>query len=185
MFFIKRKIKDTNKLTFIFQYTKYGTYSEIDKYKILSLDSILCKFRKVIQPKYTATIKTEFNNIHYAMFDLDNFEKLNLFKSIFNDDAYVIFESSDDHYWAFLDRPYKKIDDIFSYFNWKICNDDKYVGMCIKSNMIIIRVLYETFDRKPHQIENNGILSDNFKLFILAIEDYFNAEGFELSVLRY
>ena len=104
---------------------------------------------------------------------------------MFSHDSYVIFQSSEDHYWGILDKNFRKFSDIFEYHNWKICNDSKYVQYCFNKQHIVIRGLYEDKNRKPFVVKTHGELSDNFKLFITKLEDFYKNEAFELSVLRY
>jgi len=174
-----------NKLTFFRNYESYGSYSSSERYKIESLDTILKKFRKSLSTENTVSIKTIFNNINYAVFDLDDNKKLDLFEIISDEDSYVIFQSSEEHYWAILDKPYKKLSDIFNNHNWKICNDQKFTQYCFNTKHIVIRGLYEDKSRKPFIVKKQGELSENFQMFISKLEDFYNKEGFELSVLRY
>jgi hypothetical protein len=177
--------KKHDNLIFFRNYIYNGQYSSSNRFKIEKINTILKKIRKNNETTDTVNIKSEFNNINYAMYDLDDEQKLDLFTKIYPDESYVIFQSSENHYWAFLDMPYKKLSSIFECHNWKICNDQHYTSMCRKLNIISIRGLYENKDRKPIVIKTQGDLSENFQKFIKKLENYYNNEGFELSVLRY
>lgn len=174
-----------NKLTFLRNYIYSSSYSTTNRYKIESLDTILKYFRKSISTNNAVTILSKFNNVNYAVFDLDDEQKLKLFIDIFDEDSYIVFQSSEEHYWGILDKSFRKLSDIFEYHNWKICNDSKYVSFCYNKKQITIRGLYETKNRKPFVCKTHGELSDNFKKFVTKLEDFYDNEAFELSVLRY
>ena len=189
--FTVRKIKNKkivqyqDTLSFYEQYTYYGSYSNDEKFRPRYLDTILNIFRNASTPSGSVSIESKFNNIHYAVFDLDSREQYNLFKKIYSATPYVIFQSSYEHYWAILDVKFKNRNEIFIEPNWKVCNDQNYVSFCRSHDSIFIRGLYETLDRMPTLYETNGTLSLNFQLFVDKLYYYYNKEGLELSVLRY
>lgn len=181
----KKMIKNSNELTFYRAYEYFGEYSSEQKNIIENIDVVLSNFRKTDSTTDMVLIESKFHNNYYTFFDLDSDKDLELFKKLYADTPYVIFMSSYDRYWGILDIPYKELNDIFLDTNWKVCNDAKYVSYSKKHNALFIRGLYETEARKPHLFETNGILSDNFQLFIDKLNKYYNKEALELSVLRY
>lgn len=175
-----------NKLSFLREYTDHGDYGMDSGFYNESLNKIIKKFKNFeLVNNDKVAIKSKFNNIHYPIFDLDDLEMLEIFKTLYSDESYAIFKSSDEHFWAFLDAPHKNTKDIFYNTNWKICNDQKYVTFSIGNKNLIVRGLYENKKRKPYLFEKNGILSKNFQLFIDKLSIYYNKEGLELSLLRY
>ena len=179
--FIPRK----NELSFFRQYIHYGDYSDNERFIKERIHKIIKKFKKDVALTDKISIESKFNNIYYAVFDLDDTNILELFKKLYADTPYVILQSSITHYWGFIDVEYKKITDIFYDQNWKGCNDLNYVRFSTDHNKLLIRGLYENKERKPILYEINGNLSKNFQLFIDKLRIYYNREGFELSVLRY
>jgi hypothetical protein len=131
------------------------------------------------------SIESKLNSFYYPIFDLDNLTHFNLFEKLYSPNSYVLFRSSENHYWGIVDAPYKKITTIFNDFNWKICNDLNYVNFCKSYNRLPIRALYENKNRKPRLYKIHGNLSKNFQLFIDNLCIYYNKEGLELSVLKY
>lgn len=185
--FIRAK---NDELSFLRQFTYYGSYSYHDKFARESIDKILMKFRKMTTNNDSnVSIESIFNKNYYPTFDLDNTIHLDLFKKLYAATPYALFLSSksdeNDHYWAIVDYPYKKIEDIFYDATWKICNDPKYVSYCRNHNRLFIRGIYENKNRKPSLYETKGNLSKNFQLFIDKLSIYYNREGLEVSVLRY
>jgi len=184
--------KNKNELSFLRQYTYNGLYSREERLILESLNTIISKFIKMEKNTGGVLIESKFNGIYYPMLDLDSQENFDLFKQLYINTPYVIFKSSIDqssvdldHYWGFLDIPYKKPSIIFKEHNWKICNDQKYISFSRWCNKILIRGLYENKDRKPFIFETNEKMSTNFQLFINKLCIYYNKEGLELSVLRY
>jgi uncharacterized protein YxeA len=174
-----------NELSFLRQYTDHGSYSSDTGFYKEPISKILKVFNKKVVNRDKVFIESKFNKKYYPMFDLDDIKILDLFKKLYSDVSYAIFMSSEDHYWAFVDKPYRKLSDIFLDYNWKICNDQGYVSCSVNSNTLVIRGLYENKTRKPHLFETNEILSKNFQLFIDKLIIYYNREGFELSILKY
>lgn len=182
--------KKNNTLTFYLEEItcRYGTPSYRDENKISrkNIEKIISKFKKNIEnDDQFVSIESIFNNIRYPFFDLDTNEKLMLFKQLFLDKSYVIFQSSTDHFWGIVDEKYKFKKDIFYDFNWKSCNDINYIEFSRENNILTIRGLYENEERKPKLYETRGVLSKNFQLFISELIKYYDNEGLELSVLRY
>lgn len=175
-----------NKLLFSHQQLVSASYG--NEYTSKNID--LKKLLKIYNNKNTTNLSyvsiiSQFNNKIYPFFDLDDQEKLNFFEELYIDRNYVIFSSSPDHYWAFLDSQQNNIKKIFSDLNWNKCNDEKYVKFSKKHNLIHIRGLYDNLTRKPHIIKTNGILSENFSLFIKQLEDFYNNEGLKISATIY
>jgi len=175
----------TDELRFYRQYKYYGSYSSGDRRKREKLSEIIDYFRKSIKNDCGVNIESNFNGLIYPVFDLDSQEKLDLFKNLYSTDTYVIFRSSQDHYWGILDSPTEKIEEIFYDHNWKTCNDQQYVEFSREYEKLYLRGIYENEDRKPRIFETNENLSKNFQLFINKLSIYFSKEGLELSVLRY
>lgn len=159
-------ITKRNHLSFFREYTHYGDYSKYQRTRKESLNEILNKFKKDNNNEYLVYVESKLNNIYYAVFDLDNEEHFDLFKTLYAANSYVLFITSHDHYWGIVDIPYKKLKDVFNEHNWNICNDIKYVSFSKGIKKIIIRGLYENSNRKPYLYEINGNLSKNFQLFI-------------------
>jgi hypothetical protein len=185
VFRIKKIVVARDTLSFFEQYTYHGEYSNYERFRPRYLDKIFDIFRNEPSCYKSVSIESKFNKINYAVFDLDSREKYNLFKKIYSASSYAIFQSSHEHYWAILDYPYAKISEIFVEPNWKVCNDQNYVSFSMKQYKMLIRGLYENFERKPNLYETNGKLSKNFQLFIDKLYFFYNKEGLELSVLRY
>jgi len=186
-----RKTK-TNELTFFREYIYHGQYSEDNMLLKESLNSIIEFFKKNLKDEGAVVMESKFNGYYYPFFDLDSFGKMELFKNLYDQDhllgrgvSYVIFKSSDDHYWGILDEPTKNLEDIFLDHNWKGCNDSSYIRYSKEQKNLFIRGIYENESRKPRLYETSGTLSKNFQLFINTLVRYYNREGLELSVLRY
>jgi hypothetical protein len=182
---VKNEVSESEDLVFLNQYTYYGGYSSEEKLKNISLYSLLIKFRNNNNTSDSVVISSKFKGVYYAMLDLDDNDKYELFKKIYSSTPYAIFSSSPDHYWGFLDIPYARISDIYLDTNWKVCNDSNYVSYTKRRENILIRGLYEDLSRKPRLNETNGNLSKNFQLFIDKLSMYYNKEGLELSVLKF
>lgn len=174
-----------NKLMFSYQHLKNTSYGNDYLYKNVDIKKLL----KIYTDKDTTlsyvSIISQFNNKIYPVFDLDDQEKLDFFEELYIDRNYVIFSSSPDHYWAILDSQQKNVKYIFSDLKWNKCNDPKYVKFSKQYNLIRIRGIYDNLTRKPHIIKKNGILSENFSLFIKQLEDFYNNEGLKISATRY
>jgi hypothetical protein len=183
-FLKKLIILKSNKLTFYRQYEYSRGYDTVPRRSIESLNTIIKKFHK-LDNEYGVSIKSYFNKRHYAVFDLDTIEQYDLFKKLYKDEPYVIFESSIDHFWGILDKPYKKINDILKDYNWKTCNDNNYVKYSVERKEFHLRGIYENELRIPKLAETNGDLSKNFKLFINKLVKFYSNEALELSILRY
>lgn len=196
------KIKfNKNKLIFYREYTYLGAYHNSTKFKKEVIETILYRFKQESVINNYISISSKFNNKNYAFFDLDSEDNLELFKKIYSNESYVIYCSSTNnipstnslinqlndktHYWGILDQPYKNIKDILLDTNWKVCNDSKYVSFAKSQNLLLIRGLYENKTRKPILYEIHGNLSENFKLFIDTLENFYKTDGLELSILRY
>lgn len=118
--------KKNNTLTFYLEEItcRYGTPSYRDENKISrkNIEKIISKFKKNIEnDDQFVSIESIFNNIRYSFFDLDTNENLILFKQLFLDKSYAIFQSSTDHFWGIVDEKYKFIESIFYDFR-KISN---------------------------------------------------------------
>ena len=163
-------INNKDELSFYRKYESSSGYSTIMRYTLENLDTIFIKFRKKQNNNYSINIETSLNNINYATFDLDDNDKLLLFKKLYSANSYVIFQS---------------VKDIFYDANWKICNDKNYVNFSSERKKLFIRGLYDKMDRKPVVYYEHGNFSKNFKLFVEKVIKYYNNEGFELSVIRY
>lgn len=175
-----------NKLTFLRQYVHSGAYSTSNRLRNSSIKDIVNIFRtENFTSGDDAFILSKMNGINYAFFDLDCFDKYELFKKINDGLPYIIFNSSPGHYWGIVDVPYKKIKDIFIDETWKVCNDSKYVNYSIKQKTLMIRGTYENYDRKPNELERSGIFSNNFEMFIKEFKRYYNNEGFVISVSKH
>jgi len=174
-----------NKLSFLRQYTYDDSYSECEKFRKCSIEKMVRKFNKEAQPEDNISILSVFNGINYPIFDLDTQEHYDLFKKINQELPYVMFRSSEGHYWGISGVPYKKIKTLLLDHAWKACNDEKYVKFCIHHNIQIIRGLYENFERLPYEYERNGEISENLELFIKKVKEYYKNEGFELSLSKF
>lgn len=174
-----------NKLTFYIEHTHYGTYSTLSVHKKKSIYKILILFKNVVHPNNVIVILSKFNNIHYMFFDLDDDDKINLFKTLYAEESYVIYCSSPNHYWGIVDKPHKNINSVLLDTNWNICNDNKYVTFTKAHNKLYIRALYKDKFRKPFLFETHGKLSKNFEMFIDKLNDFYNKEGLELSILKH
>lgn len=195
----KRK-KTPNELSVYRQYKYSDGYSGGTKLKKSDVQKIISLFKSNTINKNCVSIESFFNGIYYPFFDLDD-KHLDLFKKVYSDTPHVIFISSVEqytyyfdaireikenvHYWAFLDVPYEKVDDIFFDINWKNINDQNYVEFSREYDKLFIRGLYENDRRKPNVYEKHGELSENFSLFLDKLNDFYNKEAFELSILRY
>ena len=175
-----KNISIPNELTFWRQYLHSGDYHPDDRLRKESIEKILDKYRN-----YIIQVESKFNDIYYAVFDLDTQEHRILFEKLYSANSYVLFMSSEEHFWGIVDMPYTKKYDIFMECNWKICNDSKYVNFAVDKKLLLMRGLYENKERKPHLVKINGNLSENFQLFIDKLSTYYDKEGFEMSVLRY
>lgn len=197
-FFTSFKKAEKDELSFLREYIYHGDYNEDNIWVKNDLDKIIQRFRKETFNTNRVFIESKFNNLYYPFFDLDIEEHLQLFKTLYKDQSYVIFKSSSisqqelykpllerDSFWAILDVPYKNLDAIFTDHNWKICNDIKYVDFSKSQKYLAMRGLYENEKRKPFIYEQNGNFSKNFQLFINKLTNYYSKEGLELSVLRY
>lgn len=184
-FFIDLFNMNKNQLIFFRQYDGSSGYSTVTKFSREKIYKILLKFKKETSTNNKVNISSEFNKYFYPIYDLDTLGNYDLFKKLHTANSYVIFRSSQDHYWAILDTPYPKKKNIFYDHNWKICNDANYINFSVCNNKLMIRGLYESMDRKPVLYETNGKLSKNFQLFIDKILIYYNREALELSVLKY
>ncbi len=174
------------KLTFWRQYTYSDGYGLGNSFVKENINIILNKFKTSSDIEDILSIESIFNDIYYPFFDLDSLEKYNLFKKIYSSTPYVIFKSSTDKYWGFIDVGTKNKKDIYFDVNWKVCNDDRYVNFSRRYDRLYIRGLYQNSDRKPFLFEiNEKKMSDNFKSFMENLDNYYNKEGLELSVLRY
>ena len=188
---LRRNIKslfivEKDNLSFLEQYTYYDSYSNVDKLRPQYLSKILDIYRSSVQcSSGMVSIETKFNNVYYATFDLDTDDNLVLFRHLFQSSPYVLFASSEGHYWGIVDVPHDNIKEIFYEPMWKNCNDQNYVTFCRDKNTILIRGLYSNDDRKPKLHTTRGTFSKNFQLFIDKLCIYYNKEGLELSVLRY
>lgn len=198
MWFFRKKIIP-NILSVYRQYDYSSGYSGGTKLNMEDVDKIISRFKCNTKNTNGVSIESIFNGIYYPFFDLDD-KYLDLFKKVYSDTPHVIFISSVEqhlyngsnkhiienvHYWAFLDIPYNKVEDIFFDINWKNINDQGYVDFSRKHDKLYIRGLYENEKRKPGIYEKHGELSENFSLFLDKIQDFYNNEGFELSILRY
>lgn len=188
--YIKYFLVKKDCLSYLQQYTYYGSYSSSEKIRNKSMKKIIFKFKDSITNNESVSIESKFNKKFYAVFDLDTKEHLELFKTLYDDIPYALFISSSEdsdssHYWAIVDNPCDKIEDIFFDHNWKICNDQKYVSFCRSYETLMIRGLYENEHRKPKLYNINKNISKDFQLFIDKLLIYYKKEGFELSVLRY
>jgi hypothetical protein len=183
----KFKFTKTNELSFLRQYIYDSAYSKDNVVVKENLSDILDRFKRIINNDNGVMLESKFNNYYYPFFDLDTQEKLDLFKLIHKKIGYnyAIFKSSTDHYWGIVDTPYKNLTTIFTDHNWKICNDPNYVSYSVSGNILSMRGLYETEERKPRLFETNGTFSYDFQLFINMLVKYFNVDALELSVLRY
>jgi len=186
----RKKIKIKNKgnpneLLIYLRWNSYSGYSTTEKVALTPIPEILKKFYNNAD-SYDVNIKSEFNDIEYPVFDLDEIDYKNTFTSVFKDKPYVIFKTSvtDEctKYWAILGEP---LENGKKNIYWRTCNDPKYVKYTEAKGVFYIRGLYENKIRKPIVVENNGEHSDNFKLYIDKLVDYYNQEALELSVLKY
>lgn len=188
MFFNKNK----DELIFYRQYTYHGSYSTYEKFKRENIKKILLRYKNAIDIDGSVSIESKFNNRYYPVFDLDKNETIQKFKDIYSDTPYVLFRSSrnlsdydESHYWAILDTPRNKFNDIYFDYNWKVINDNKYCKFSKSYNRLFIRGLYDDKSRKPIISEINGTLSKDMSKFISLLEDYYNNEALELSIMRY
>lgn len=179
MFFKKK-----NNLEIYREYEYHDDYNTKNKIKKSSIKDIQKRLEKDYNSVKGIFINSKFNGLYYPIFDLDDSSKLNLFQKINKDISYVIFQSSNGHYWGILDTPKKKLSDILDKDpSWKICNDSKYVSFTRIKGIMLLRATYENYDRKPFVYYINGNLSKNLKLFIDEFKSYLNNQGFEFSVL--
>ena len=187
-FFKKKKKKKINELNIFHSYDRTSGYSTIKKHSKTSIDTFIMKTKENHSDYRYGFINTEFNGVHYPVFDLDSQEKYNLFISEMKylGKKYVIFISSSwnniNRYWAILDE------EIISpkYYNdnnWLIINDIKYVSHCKDDNEFCVRFLYENLERFPRIIYKSNKPSNNFKKFINKFENLINIEGLEISAL--
>lgn len=182
---IIEELSNSNELTYLRQFESWGGYSNEVKIRKENVNDIISKYKNDINQSGGVLIESKFNNIYYPVFDIDNLDNFALFRNLYSPTPYVLFSSSNGHYWGIIDVPYSNINDIFLEHTWKICNDQKYIEFCRRYKFITIRGLYENESRKPSLYTINGKLSENFQLFIDKIVNYYNKEGLELSVLRF
>jgi hypothetical protein len=178
-------VVEKNNLSFFEEYDYSYNYFSEKRMRPQYLHKILDSFKTKTNVDGLVTIESKFNNIHYAIFDLDSGDNLVLFRHLYQDTPYALFYSSADHYWGIIDLPFNNIKDIFYDTNWKVCNDQNYVSFSRRSELLLLRGVYETEDRKPKLHSTKGIFSKNFQLFIDKLCIYYNNEGLEFSVLRF
>jgi hypothetical protein len=187
MFFRKEKLE------FLRQYIHYGSYNVNNKYENCTLKEIENKFKTSnhagrnssgkLKENDNVFILSKFGKLWYPFFDLDNKDRLNLFKEIFKNSAYSIFQSSPGKYWGILDKGDKNIKNILKSTNWIVCNDERYIEFSSKQKILTIRGTFKNIERKPKLLENNLVLSKNFSNFIKSLEDYYDNKGLEISCL--
>lgn len=183
--------KNKDKLIFYRQYTSYGSYSSYEKFRKQSIEKILLRFKRDGTIENLVSIESKFNNKYYPVFDLDTDENILRFKNMYSDTPYVLIRSSynkdidEVHYWAILDTPKDKFNEVYFDYNWKIINDQKYCNFSKSYKKMLIRGLYEDKNRKPLISEINGTLSKNMSKFISLLENFYNNEALELSIMRY
>lgn len=180
----KKETYKKDELILVHEYVVYGSYSEKNKRKVLTLPEIFEKFRKnsEVPKEWGIFVKSEYNGITYPMFDLDTIEHKDTFEKLYANTPYVIFQSSPDHYWGILGIENKNI---FTDTYWLSCNDTKFVSMSKERCHFTIRGLYEELDRKPILYNSNLTLSHNFQEFINKFQDFIKNEAMELSILKY
>lgn len=178
----KKSIKD--ELVIYHEYVVYGTYSEKNKSKIMSIVDIFERFRKKskIPKKWEIYVKSEYNGVMYPMFDLDTIEHKDTFEKLYSSVPYVLYQSSPFHYWGILGI---KNPNIFTDTYWLSCNDPDFVNMTKERKHFRIRVLYEELSRKPVLIKINGNISENFQKFNNKLDLFLNNEAMELSIIKY
>ncbi len=183
-FLKKKKIKKNDELTFYYDYVVHGNYSNTNKNKILTLPDIFSKFKKinVVPKEWNIFVKSEFNGITYPMFDLDTIEHKETFEKLYNDVSYVLFQSSQDHYWGILGIENKNM---FTDTFWLSCNDVKFVSMTKMRGEYRLRCLYNNLNIKPINFNVNGQISDNFKKFLDKLKKIYSNEALELSIIKY
>jgi len=185
MSWFNKKSYKLDNLHFHRQYSCSDPYSKRIKFKKENITEILNFFRKEISQSGGISIESKFNNVNYAVFDLDELDNLKLFRRLYTAVPYALFKTSSNHYWGIVDQPFDDIKSIFFEPNWKVCNDQNYINFSREYNKLFIRGIYEDESRKPIIYHINGIFSKNFQLFINKLCIYYNKEGLELSVLRY
>lgn len=174
-----------NQLEIYREYVYHGDYSTKNKLRKSSIKKIQRRFEKH-KEVVGVYINSKFNGLYYPMFDLDNIGHLNLFQKLNKDIPYVIIETSKDHYWGLLDTPTKHVSEIFEKDpSWKICNDSRYVYLSENKHNLLMRGMYENYDRKPFLYYTNLKISDNLNLFINTFMKYLSNEAFEFSVNHY
>ena len=178
MFFRKEKLE------FLRQYMYYSEYNVNNKYENCTLKEIENVFKNYnISKNDNVFILSKFGKLWYPFFDLDNKDKLNLFKEIFKNSPYSIFQSSPGKYWGILDEGDKNIKNILKSTHWICCNDERYIEFSSKQKILTIRGTFKNIERKPKLLENNLVLSKNFSNFIKSLEDYYDNKGLEISCL--
>lgn len=177
---------DDNKLLVHLEYIHHGAYSSSNKSIKSSLEKLLEYFKGEFSDRDYVYIESKFNNINYPFFDLDTEENKELFLQTHQNDRYVLFQSSPEHYWAILDGDFS-LNQILNDSMWISCNDSKYVSISKEQKNLRIRGLFENMVRKPKIISKNleDKFSDNFQQYIEKMVSYYNNEGLELSVLKY
>lgn len=132
-------------------------------------------------------IESKFNGIMYPFYDLDADDKYTKIKEIL-DKPYALFNSSDkyEHYWLFVDdERFKNIKELFNDNQWLCYNDQNFLNATKESKKLVIRGLYNKLNKKPKLLYIDENASDNFKLFINKLDNFYKNEGLELSSLKY
>lgn len=166
---------------------RYGVYSDTTIIKKRSKERLLNYFKsRKLRKNDMVCIEPFYNGCYYPMFDLDDLEKLELFKDIFSNEPYILFQTSPKHYWAFIDKSYENFQDIKELTNWHVCNDKNFVESSLIEKRLFIRGLYDSTDRKPKIIFRNKFdFSKNFINFVNDLESWYKNTALELSALLY
>jgi len=190
----KSLFKDTNsvkknidELYLLRQFTRTRDYSaDITKIRSTDIDFMLNQYKNLID-YHDLLILSKFNDNNYPFFDIDELSKYNHFCRTTNHN-YVSFQSSPGHFWVIIDEPFKNVADMVKnplYSDWLVYSDNRYVSMCIERDDFYIRGTFKTLDRQPVIVNKIGTFSDEFKLFIFKLNEHFETNGLELSLLRY
>lgn len=186
----KNKIKDHPRenqliIKYEYEYSPWSSYSSETRIKRGYIDELRENFK---QGKFfNILVISEFNNIKYPFFDIDELSKYNHFVKNATCN-YVSLQSSPGHFWIIIDKPFSNFSDFKKdelVNDWIVYSDNKYQTMTNDRKEFHIRGYFEKLERQPVLIDKIGTFSDNFKEFISQLEKYFEYDALELSFLRY
>jgi hypothetical protein len=184
-FFNRKK----NNLDIYILVEKYGRYTSNEKKQKISVKDVLNEYRTHTNIKNAGDVlvTTKYNGVFYPFLDIDDVETYNFFCNNTNY-KYVSVESSTDHHWIFIDKPFKTYNDFINselYIEWCFFTDDKHSKLYNEDQEFYIRGFYQNYDRMPKIKDVDKHCSDNFKEYIVELKKYFEHTAMELSIIKY